>query len=490
VVDSTSAPEESERLDWLRQTALSAKPLVIRSPDDLPAEADAAREMFAARGLQAALVVPLLQENVPVGVLSLVTLVPGEGDAGDELGDRESWTAEDVDLVRLVGDQLTRLLVWSWDEQNLRGIADCFLAFGPDVADNLTEICRAAGKITAADAVLYTRRRGQDLVLESSWNVPESVPRVTPISGRLDADLFDHPDEQVRIVGDLQDTIYAHTSPVISALRAQTYAGFPVLVAGEAVATLSCLFRGHVPLREGQLELMRVLGRAAAVEEERRRAIEDRLLGLAQLEQAMERTVATLSGAVGSRDPYTHGHERRVADLCSAIGAELDLGPQDIRLLRLAATVHDIGKIVLPAEILSKPTKLSEAEFGLIRGHSAAGWEMLAPAGLPASITDAVLHHHERLDGSGYPGGLRGDEIGRFARIVAVADVVEAMSSDRPYRPAIGLEAALGEIEDGRGVRYDEQVVDACVRVFCERGFVFRQEEQAEPGGGGQSARD
>jgi PAS domain S-box-containing protein len=481
VVESAEAPEGLERLAWLRQAALNVRPLVVRSLDDIPADAEAEREMWVARGLESALIVPLLQEGALVGVLSVVTSASGRDDAGDELEPRESWTDEDVDLVRLVGDQLTRLLVWSWDEQNLRGIADCFLAFGPDVEDNLAQICRAAGRITAADAVLYTRRRGADLYLEAWWHVPDDVPHVTPSSGRLDTDLFDHPDEQVRIVRDLQDTIYAHTSPVIAALRAQTYAGFPVQIAGRTVATLSCLFCGDVPLRESQLELMRVLGRAAAVEEDRRRAIEDRVLGLAQLEQAMERTVATLSTAVGSRDPYTVGHERRVADLCSAIGAEIGMDPAGLRLLRLAATVHDIGKITLPAEILSKPTKLSEAEYGLIQGHSQAGWEMLEPAGLPASVTDAVLQHHERMDGSGYPDGLSGDEIGEFGRIVAVADVVEAMSSHRPYRPAIGLEAALEEIEKGRGVRYDERVTDACLRVFREHDFAFR-EEAAGPG--------
>ena len=476
MVKDVPVPQGFERLAWLRETALTGRPLIVRSPDDLPAEADAEREMFAARGLEAALVVPLLQESALVGLLSLVTFCPGSEDAGDAPGDRECWAEEDVDLVRLVGDQLTRLLVWSWDEQNLRGIADCFLAFGPDVADNLTQICRAAGRVTAADAVLYTRRREDDLFLEAMWNVPDGFPRVTPVSGRLDADVFDHPCEQVRIVRALQDTIYAHTSPMISAMHAQTYAGFPVLVGGRAVATLSCLFRADVPLRESQLELIRVLGRAAAVEEERRHAIEDRVLGLAQLEQAMERTVAALSAAVGSRDPYTPGHERRVADLCGAMGAELGMEPHEIRLLRLAATVHDIGKITLPAEILSKPTKLNEAEYGLIHRHSEAGWEMLEPAGLPASLTDAVLQHHERLDGTGYPSGLRGDEIGEFARIVAVADVVEAMSSHRPYRPAIGVEPALQEIEDGRGIRYDERAVDACLTLFREKGYTLPED--------------
>ena len=137
----------------------------------------------------------------------------------------------------------------------------------------------------------------------------------------------------------------------------------------------------------------------------------------------------------------------------------------------LAATVHDLGKITVPAEILSKPTRLSEPEFAIIKRHSEAGWELLEPAGLPGPVTSAVLQHHERLDGSGYPAGLKGDEIGEFARIIAVADVVEAMSSHRPYRPAIGIGPALEEIESGRGDRYDERAADACVRLFRDEGF-------------------
>ncbi len=280
-------------------------------------------------------------------------------------------------------------------------------------------------------------------------------------------------DGQVHVERDLQDTLYAHTSPIVSRIGACTYAGFPVVVDGRAIGMLSCLFTREVALRESQLELLRVLGRSAAVEEERQRAIEDRVLGLAQLEQAMERTVGTLSGAVSMRDPYTAGHEKRVSELAVAIGKKLGLDSDELRLLRLAATVHDLGKITVPAEILSKPTRLSEVEFAIIRRHSEAGWELLEPAGLPASITDAVLQHHERLDGSGYPAGLEEGAIGEFARIVAVADVVEAMSSDRPYRPVIGIEAALEEIEQGRGVRFDQRVVDACLRLFRDEGFFF-----------------
>ncbi|HEY5168156.1 MAG TPA: HD domain-containing phosphohydrolase [Thermoleophilia bacterium] len=129
----------------------------------------------------------------------------------------------------------------------------------------------------------------------------------------------------------------------------------------------------------------------------------------------------------------------------------------------------------MPAEILSKPTRLSEAEFAIIRRHSEAGWELLEPAGLPASITNAVLQHHERLDGSGYPAGLEESDIGEFARIITVGDVVEAMSSDRPYRPVISIEAAFEEIAQGRGVRFDGRVVDVCLHLFRDEGFTFTE---------------
>ena len=469
LLEDGDASRDIEQLPWLRERAARGLPLVVHSVDDLPPEAEAERGLFAVMDMEAVLAVPVLQEPTLVGLLAY-EMAAGSCAVGG--GDRR-WDSDDLSLVRLIADQLASVVVWRADELNLRSIADCFLAFGPDVGRNLTHICEATARITAADVVVYTRRRGTDLVTETGWNLPADLPRGTPAEGRLDADVMARPDEQVRIVRDLQDTIFAHTSAVIASVGAQTYAGFPVIVGGRAIGTLSCLFTGDVALRESQLELLRVLGRAVAVEEERRSAIEDRVLGLAQLEQAMERTVGTLSAAMGTRDPYTAGHERRVSELAVAIGREVGLDSDDLRLLRLASTVHDLGKITVPAEILAKPTRLSEPEFAIIKCHSQAGWELLQPAGLPGPVTDAVLQHHERLDGSGYPAGLRGDEIGEFARIIAVADVVEAMSMDRPYRPAIGIEPALEEIESGRGDRYDERAADACVRLFRDKGFAF-----------------
>ena len=176
---------------------------------------------------------------------------------------------------------------------------------------------------------------------------------------------------------------------------------------------------------------------------------------------------------VESRDPYTAGHERRVAELATALAAELGRPAEERETLRLAGLIHDIGKIAVPAEILAKPGRLSEVEFNLIRQHPQSGFEILEAIDFGGPVAELVLQHHERLDGSGYPGALTAPEILPGARILAVADVVEAMSSHRPYRAALGMEAALAEVSGGAGAKYDPEVVVACVRLFEELSFQF-----------------
>lgn len=182
--------------------------------------------------------------------------------------------------------------------------------------------------------------------------------------------------------------------------------------------------------------------------------------------EAMNQVVAVLARAIESRDPYTDGHQKRVANLAAAIAAELGLATDRQMGIRLGSTIHDIGKIQVPAELLSMPRKLSDAEFALIKEHVQAGYDILGNAAFPWPIADMVHQHHERLDGSGYPQGLRGDEIILEARIIAVADVVEAMSSHRPYRAALGLERAMAELRANRGLLYDDAVVNACLRLL------------------------
>jgi HD-GYP domain-containing protein (c-di-GMP phosphodiesterase class II) len=173
------------------------------------------------------------------------------------------------------------------------------------------------------------------------------------------------------------------------------------------------------------------------------------------------------------RDPYTAGHQRRVAEIAVAIGTELGFDAQQLEGLRVAGYLHDAGKITIPAETLSKPGKLSRAEFQLVKGHAQASCDVLKGVEFPWPVAEIALQHHERMDGTGYPQGLKGDAIRIEARIVAVADVVEAMSSHRPYRPGHGIDATLVEIERGRGTAYDRDVVDACLKLFREKGYAI-----------------
>ena len=194
-----------------------------------------------------------------------------------------------------------------------------------------------------------------------------------------------------------------------------------------------------------------------------------------KLSRALSQTVEALAAAAEVRDPYTAGHQRRVTELAVAIAEALDLDETRIEGLRVAGLMHDIGKLAIPAELLSKPSRLTEAEYGLIRGHPDTARAILGTVEFPWPIPDIVTQHHERLDGSGYPKGLKEEEILLEARILAVADVVEAMSSHRPYRPALGIEEALAEIRNGAGVRFDASVVEACVELFESGKFQFSE---------------
>jgi len=195
--------------------------------------------------------------------------------------------------------------------------------------------------------------------------------------------------------------------------------------------------------------------------------------GVARLQASMESTISAVASMVEMRDPYTTGHQQRVAELAVAIGRAMGLPEQTVYGLRLAGLVHDLGKIHIPAEILSKPGKLTKIEFEMIRTHPEAGYEILKDVDFLWPIAQTVLQHHERIDGSGYPAGLKGDQILLEAKIIAVADVVEAISSHRPYRPALGVDAALKELRDNRGKYYDPVVVDVCLRLFTENTFSF-----------------
>jgi len=204
---------------------------------------------------------------------------------------------------------------------------------------------------------------------------------------------------------------------------------------------------------------------------ERKRAEAELQRTLDSLKKAVSATIQVMVSAVEIRDPYTAGHQIRTADLARAIATEMGLPQEKIDGIRMAGSIHDIGKLSVPAEILSKPTKLTDLEFSLIKEHSRIGYEMLKDVESPWPLAEIVYQHHERMNGSGYPINLKGDEILIEARIMAVADVVESMASHRPYRPALGIEVALEEIEKNKGILYDDAVADACLRLFREKGY-------------------
>jgi len=204
---------------------------------------------------------------------------------------------------------------------------------------------------------------------------------------------------------------------------------------------------------------------------ERKRAEEELQHTLKKLRKALGGIIQSMTLTIETRDPYTAGHQRRVSNLARAIATEMGLSEEQIDGIRMAAMIHDVGKINVPADILIKPGKLSELEHSMIKTHPQVGYDILKTIDFPWPVAQTVLQHHERMDGSGYPQGLSGKDIILEARILAVADVVEAMSSHRPYRAALGIDRALEEISQNGDVIYDPQVVDACLTLFTKKDF-------------------
>jgi HD-GYP domain-containing protein (c-di-GMP phosphodiesterase class II) len=293
----------------------------------------------------------------------------------------------------------------------------------------------------AANIVLVTGYIGTEL---------ENLPRRLRFSDRL---LFlqkpFHPQEIVQLA---------------SALSAKWQAE-------QQVAALNSNLEQLVSLRTGELQRSN---------EQLRREVHHRRHVQRQLQQSLQHmktiiggTVMAIAMTVEKRDPYTSGHQHRVAELSKAIGAELGLPEDQLEGLFIASAIHDIGKISLPAEILSKPSQLSPIEMSLVQAHAQAGYDILKSVEFPWPVANIVLQHHERLNGTGYPQGLTGEAILPEARIVGVADVVETMSSHRPYRPSMGLDKALDEITAQKGILYDPVAVDACLALIRQKRFEF-----------------
>jgi PAS domain S-box-containing protein len=247
----------------------------------------------------------------------------------------------------------------------------------------------------------------------------------------------------------------------------------PLMFRGEPIGVLQAQSNRLNAYSDEDVDLLAGLGNVAAISIQNALLIAEAARAEETLRLSLEGTLHAVSAAAETRDPYTAGHQRRATDLAIAIARVLGCSDDECNTLRIAGTVHDIGKLGIPAEILSKPGTLAPIELALIREHPQTAYDILADVPFPGPVAEIVLQHHERLDGSGYPRALAGDQILREARILAVADVVEAMASHRPYRAARGIDAALGEIEQNAGRLYDPEAVQACLHLFRDKGYAL-----------------
>jgi PAS domain S-box-containing protein len=359
---------------------------------------------------------------------------------------------------------------------------------------HIKNIYDAEGNVIAADVVAHdiTELKITEKALRESEikyrtffeNAIEGIYQVT-IDGRfvtVNKALarmagYDSPEEFIESIKDVKTHLYAHsedrdrfleiikTNGFVEGFETEFYrknrSTFWVVINALAVKDE----QGRIIYNEGLIEDITLRKKA---EEQLQRSIEI-------LKKEINTTIHVLSTALETRDPYTAGHQSRVADLARAIATEMRLDRDKIDGIRMAGVIHDIGKLSIPVEILSKPSKLTKLEFSLIKEHSHSGFEMLKDVESVWPLAQIVYQHHERINGAGYPRNLRGDEILIEARILAVADVVEAMASHRPYRASLGIDTALEEIEKNKGILYDETVADACLRLFRENGYKLTQ---------------
>ncbi|MGA9049021.1 MAG: PAS domain S-box protein [Dehalococcoidia bacterium] len=228
------------------------------------------------------------------------------------------------------------------------------------------------------------------------------------------------------------------------------------------------------PMKDLNGKVIAVIGIVRDITE-RKQFEEDLIKSYGKTKKTLNDAINTMAKIVEMRDPYTAGHQHRVAELATAVAREMGCRDDQIEQIGMAAVIHDIGKIYVPSDILSKPGKITDSEYKLIKTHAQGGYDIVKGMDFPSAVAQSILQHHERLDGSGYPNGLKDKEICPEARILSVSDVVEAMSSHRPYRPTLGINKALDEISKNKGKLYDPDVVDVCVKLFTQKGFKFVQ---------------
>lgn len=286
---------------------------------------------------------------------------------------------------------------------------------------------------------------------------------------------YESPEEVVKNITDIAHQVYVHPedrAKIVQIIEKEgSVKGYEAQFYRKDGSKTWVSINMHV-IRDDQGNLLYYQGIDQDITD-RKKMEKERQENIERLRKSLGATINAMAVTVETRDPYTAGHQRRVADLARTIASEMKLTNEQIDGIRMASMIHDIGKISIPSEILAKPTKLTELEFSLIKTHSQSGYNILKDIDFLWPVAQIILQHHERINGSGYPNGLTEEQILLESQILAVADVVEAISSHRPYRPAFGINIALNEITKNRGILYNPDIVDACLRLFGEKNFKF-----------------
>lgn len=360
-------------------------------------------------------------------------------------------------------------------EKNLKKINKCFYEFGEDPLQNMNKLTALCGELMGAACALYNRIDEGMLCSWGQWNTPEGYWPADKPEGHICYDVIRNNSDDIKVIRNLLETDYAKTDPNVIPYKLQTYVGQAVKFNKTNVGSLCVVYQKDFVPNDSEKKIFGIIAAAMGVEENSRQGQEELKNTLEKLRKALGGVIEAMSLTIEMRDPYTAGHQRRVSDLARMIATEMGLPTEQIDAIRMAGALHDIGKLSIPSEILSKPGKLNELEWLMIKNHSTIGYNILKPIEFSWPVANIVLQHHERLNGSGYPSGLSGENIVLEAKILGVADVVEAMSSHRPYRPAHGIGEALEEISRNKGILFDPMVVDICWRLFTSKKFKFEK---------------
>lgn len=421
----------AETLPWLYKRIRGCEVVHIADVEKLPPEAMRERLVFHERGLRSIVAVPIVSGYSIMGFIGFESLYP-----------RKTWSENIISLLKIVGEifafalsrkRITKALEQSeYKYKTLFEYANdaIFLIKGKVFAD-----CNPQG----LNMLACTR---EAIIGHSPL---EFAPAVQP----------DGTDSKEKLV--LEGRLALSGASRFSEWRLLRHDG----TAFDAEISFN-------RVEVGKEMFVQVIVRDVT---ERKQAEERLEQTLKNLRKAIGGTIEAIVHVVEMKDPYTAGHQKRVADLAASIAVEMGLSHDTVEGIRMAGVIHDIGKISVPSEILSKPGSLSQKEFELIKDHPKTGHDVLKDVEFPWPIARIILQHHEKLDGSGYPQGLKSEEIMLEARIITVADVIEATASHRPYRPARGTKTALGEVHRYKGVLYDPEVVDACIRLFAEKAY-------------------